>query len=952
MNLRKVFVLALFLSLFVIPALTQAVVNTPNPSWTTWGSCPAITAATPCGNFLYRTRTCTGTRCPSLRVQSKICGYAPCPLNQNSAEFVEITGAPDTSTLAPNQEFTLTAKVKNTSNIFWPKQSTANLAKRIYGYRLAFVDADGKYTNIWDPSNSLTLNRDIATGSIATFSKKIKAPSRAGTYTLTLQMYQQNRGLFGPKSETKTYIVGGDTDGKSIGSVDVSNFNEAADAWARGVSKAVEWVTTGNINRVKISICPIGADTCILAKHNNTNLDNVLNDDDSALVTIPSNSTYTQVKIKVEDKTNSSRFGLSPVFSVGSSHTDVLANPTLDSYSDWDIKTMMKKLSWNPGAFSSSYVEIWMCPSTVVAASSDSCFKSYGVNDAISNSGSRDIGLPLGVTPGLWKVFITGTTNGTVGAGFTPVVRLVGGDAISSGISNVDISNFNEASDTWTLGGRKTVTWATTGTINPVDVLVCQEGGTSCLYLQDSLANSGSVGSVSVSVPTNIEASRVFIKVKSHVDYNKYAVSPTFSVGEAPATLASPYLTDTNDWNITGQTKTLKWAASAFNSGTGNVDIWMCKERADFSATNGNCLNSYFGVPNAGEMQIGLPRDITTGYWKVYITGASGDKYDGAGFTPRIKLVSDSIPPPATGPTWTAVGSCSLSCGEGTQTWTCAGTACPRAREVRACNVQACPINPAPLTGIQDGQFVTMSSSNNKLVGYSSGSRDLQLRELRTGLTINEKPNIVVFEVVNGDNGDFKLRCSNGKLVKDGAQGKVLNCSDEGREVNFCQKGLGFGTRCVPVDMIKVQEIGGNLTKLYYSTDRPQSFSFGLAAGFPKVNDDFEVTRISGNRMKYTWSTLSAKDVTCRISPVDIKYYTRTKALFGDYGGWVLKASDANAKDLFSRGSASFGSPCLNDFDVLTLRQKCVADVSIRCWNNDDVSKISESKRAYFDQTY
>ncbi|MFA6476224.1 MAG: hypothetical protein WCV68_02280 [Candidatus Paceibacterota bacterium] len=928
MNLRKIFVLALFLSLFVLPALTQAATtpNVPNPSWTAWGSCPAITSATACGNFLYRTRICTGTRCPSMRVQSKICGYAPCSLDQNKAEFVEITGAPSTSTLTPRQEFVLTVKVKNTSDIFWPKQSTANLAKKAYGYRLAFVDinadvnADGysDYTNVWDYSYGLTLNQDIATGSIATFSKKIKAPSKAGTYTLTMQMYQQNRGLFGPKSETKTYTVGGgDTDIlanptldsygdweiktamkklswdkkafsssyveiwmcpstvvipssddciKSYGGTDAVNsgsrdiglplgvtpglwkvfvtgttngtvgsgftpvvklvdnsgivslgisgvdvggtsFNEVSDIWTRGMSKAVDWVTTGDINHVKISICPVGLDTCLLAKHNDVTLDNVLNDDDYSPVTIPSNSTYTQAKIKVEDKTNSSRFGLSPVFTVGSANVVVLANPYFTDASDWNITGQTKIIKWDPKAFSNGAgnVDIWMCKAGVntFSTTNGDCINSYL---GVPNAGERQIGLPGNITTGYWRVYIKNSLVGNYnGAGFTPQVRLVGGNTnVPNGFSDVLIEGVSGTADnTWYAGTKKNISWRRNGTMPSINLRICSVGASSCpSYLLYNSAQTNGVNDVTLPDNIALAPGAYFLKVENYANTNQSAVSANFTVGAAPSVLASPYLTNTNDWNITGQTKTLKWGALAFNSGTGNVDIWMCKDEAGFSATNGNCLNSYSGVPNAGEKQIGLPSNITTGYWRVYVKGSRGDN-SRAGFTPKIKLVSDSVatvygslraasnqpsvgqvrigatsgngwtsdytypqmndtvcpggncivslkttnsayrfvansgpqtctgdantgvrvctfprttdnisvigtwelipinpPPEATGPTWTAVGSCSLPCGSGTQTWTCAGTACPRAREVRSCNTQSCPLSVAPSMSI------------------------------------------------------------------------------------------------------------------------------------------------------------------------------------------------------------------------------------------------------------
>lgn len=224
-------------------------------------------------------------------------------------------------------------------------------------------------------------------------------------------------------------------------------------------------------------------------------------------------------------------------------------------------------------------------------------------------------------------------------------------------ISNLDVSNFTEATGYWLRGQTKTVTWSTTGTVERVSLAICGVGQVGCSNILTSVTNNSTT---SLTLPSDFGAfNQAYVRLSApglaDVKTSNFKVGPATGVYSNWSTCTAPTCQD--------QTRSCL-------SGAGT-----CTEPLSRECVASGCDGSP-SQPSVSNFRISDPplfniSGITNG--KGWPAGSTADlNFDYRDFSAGTKSVTTAIchPEDDTSCTYFPNESITFSAGSGTKTFT------------------------------------------------------------------------------------------------------------------------------------------------------------------------------------------------------------------------------------------------------------------------------------------
>jgi M6 family metalloprotease-like protein len=178
-------------------------------------------------------------------------------------------------------------------------------------------------------------------------------------------------------------------------------------------------------------------------------------------------------------------------------------------------------------------------------------------------------------------------TDGTAGGLSISNVGSIGNTiSFDVAFSTLTVTSPN-GGETWVAGSQRTVTWLSTGSIGPVDILLTTDWGYSWTTLADNTPNDGSQ---TITVPA-VSSSTCFLAVAEGTTLSPYDVSDaSFSIIMNPASITVTSPNGGETW-FSGSTHDMAWT---WTGTIANVDI-------DYSTSGGvNWLPVAASTPNTG----------------------------------------------------------------------------------------------------------------------------------------------------------------------------------------------------------------------------------------------------------------------------------------------------------------------------------------------------------------
>ncbi len=112
-------------------------------------------------------------------------------------------------------------------------------------------------------------------------------------------------------------------------------------------------------------------------------------------------------------------------------------------------------------------------------------------------------------------------------------------------ISNLDVRDFNEATDYWLAGQTKTVTWRTAGTVDRVSLAICGRNQVYCNNIRTGITNNGST---TLTMPSDFAFNEAYVRLESSglntLTTSNFKVGPATGVYSNWSTCSAPTCQD------------------------------------------------------------------------------------------------------------------------------------------------------------------------------------------------------------------------------------------------------------------------------------------------------------------------------------------------------------------------------------------------------------------------
>ena len=250
------------------------------------------------------------------------------------------------------------------------------------------------------------------------------------------------------------------------------------------------------------------------------------------------------------------------------------------------------------------------------------------------NSGSREVLVPVGLTPGQYIVRIDSSVNSAVVADSSELaVECAGGTPV---ISEVMLQQL-----TWQGGSRQQVTWKSQGEVPAVDICLHHARGPDHAHdrrklVQTLVRKANNTGSHEVFVPDGLTPGQYVVRIDSSVNGTVRSDSAEFTVVPTGALPAISTVAVARPVWRTGQQEVITWSSQGE---VPTVDI--CLHRATASTSGWQAHRAALAkvlvckASNSGSYELLVPSGLTPGQYIVRIDSSvnSAVVADSAEFT-------------------------------------------------------------------------------------------------------------------------------------------------------------------------------------------------------------------------------------------------------------------------------------------------------------------------------
>ena len=250
------------------------------------------------------------------------------------------------------------------------------------------------------------------------------------------------------------------------------------------------------------------------------------------------------------------------------------------------------------------------------------------------NSGSREVLVPVGLTPGQYIVRIHSSVNSAVVADSSELaVECAGGTPV---ISEVMLQQL-----TWQGGSRQQVTWSSQGEVPAVDICLHHAQGPNHArgrrkLVKTLVRKANNTGSHEVFVPDGLTPGQYVVRIESSVNGTVLSDSAEFTVVPTGALPAISTVAVARPVWRTGQQEVITWSSQGE---VPTVDI--CLHRATVSASGWQVHRAALAkvlvckASNSGSYELLVPSGLTPGQYIVRIDSSvnSAVVADSAEFT-------------------------------------------------------------------------------------------------------------------------------------------------------------------------------------------------------------------------------------------------------------------------------------------------------------------------------
>ena len=230
------------------------------------------------------------------------------------------------------------------------------------------------------------------------------------------------------------------------------------------------------------------------------------------------------------------------------------------------------------------------------------------------NSGSREVLVPVGLTPGQYIVRIDSSVNSAVVADSSEfAVECAGGAPV---ISEIVLQQL-----TWQGGSRQQVTWKSQGEVPAVDICLHHARGPDHAHDRRKLVKTlvrkaNNTGSHEVSVPDGLTPGQYVVRIDSSVNGTVRSDSAEFTVVPTGALPAISTVAVARPVWRTGQQEVITWSSQGE---VPTVDI--CLHRAPSGASGRCAIEKVLAsrAKNSGSRGVLVPVGLTPGQYIVRI---------------------------------------------------------------------------------------------------------------------------------------------------------------------------------------------------------------------------------------------------------------------------------------------------------------------------------------------